>query len=270
MVVYKLTGSGNDFVVADGRHNPAESWHAAQIREICDRRVGLGADGFVVLAPGTAPSKVRFNFFNSDGKEAPMCGNGALCATRLARWLELVQSDEMVLETAAGDVQTRVIPGRPWRSELRMNLTPELSIPAIRLATGETSIHFTAIGVPHLVVLVSNVESAPVDERGSELRRHSDVEPLGANVNFVSRAGDSWSMRTYERGVEAETMACGTGAVACATTLLKLGEITLPWSVKTRSGNTLTVSGSVDSAGGLSDPSIEGEGRIVFRAVVFG
>lgn len=269
-VVYKLTGSGNDFVFADGRNNPAESWPAEQIRQLCDRRTGLGADGFAVVAPGSAPGKVRFTFFNCDGSQAPMCGNGALCATRIARWLEIVNTDDMILETGAGDVPTSVVAHQEWRSLLQMDIDPQLVQPDIPLANDESSIYFTTIGVPHAVILVGDLDSAPVFERGREIRNHPEIGPLGANVNFVARTSDSWAMRTYERGVEAETLACGTGAVACAAVLLRLGEIALPWNVFTRSGRTLTISGTQTKTGSLRHPSIQGEARIVFRAVLLG
>ncbi len=269
VVVYKMTGSGNDFVFVDGRVNPAAGWDRDQIAELCDRRTGIGADGFAVVEPGSGPGRVGFHFFNSDGSPAPMCGNAALCATRVARWLELVGSDQMILETGAGDVHTCTIDGAGERSQLRMDLAPELKPLPISLQQGERSITFTTIGVPHVVVVVDDVMSVNVADRGRELRRHAAVGPDGSNVNFVSQiSAGTWSMRTYERGVEAETYACGTGAAACATVLVQLDKVTLPWEVTTASGCTLTISGEVSSSNILSTPCITGEGRMVYRAVV--
>lgn len=269
VVAYKMTGSGNDFVFVDGRVNGLEEWDASSISAMCDRRNGLGADGFAVLEPGTATGRVRFHFFNSDGSSAPMCGNGALCATRLARWLELVEADEMVLETGAGDVRTRVLGGPQPRAELSMELTPSLSQPAIELGPGERSIAFTEVGVPHVVVVVDEVATVPVAERGREIRGHPSVGPAGSNVNFVSLGADgAWQMRTYERGVEAETLACGTGAAACAAVLVREGRATLPWEVLTRSCRTLAISGELNEDGTLVNPRVAGEARLVYRAVV--
>ena len=268
-IVFKMSGSGNDFVFVDGRSSPPETWDAARIREMCDRRNGLGADGFAILEPGEASGHIRFHFFNSDGRRAPMCGNGTLCATRMARWLELVAADDMVLETDAGEMFTRVLPGPEQRSELKLGITPELSRPdGIELREGEHSIHFTTVGVPHLVLVVADVAAVAVEQRGRELRHHDAMVPLGANVNFVSRAGSDWAMRTYERGVEAETLACGTGAVACAAVLLASGQAELPWNVRTTSGRVLTVTGTVTAAGVIQQPCLIGEGRLVLRAVV--
>jgi diaminopimelate epimerase len=267
--VYKMTGSGNDFLFVDGRVNPVAEWTADLIDELCDRRTGLGADGFAVVEPGSGAGRVRFHFFNRDGSPAPMCGNGALCATRIARWLELVQSDQMVLETGAGEVHTRALDGEAQQSELTMNVIPEVTQLEIDFLAGERSISFTTVGVPHVVVLVDDLASVPLMNRGRELRSHPAVGPAGSNVNFVARSPDaSWAMRTYERGVEAETLACGTGAAACATVLAGAQEISLPWNVSTASGCVLTIKAQLSEQGQLRNPSVTGEGRLVYRAVV--
>jgi diaminopimelate epimerase len=266
LVVYKLSGSGNDFVFVDGRLTPASEWKPEAIRRICDRRAGVGADGLAVLEPGSGPDRVRFHFFNSDGSRAPMCGNGSLCATRMARWLELVHNNEMVLETDAGEVRTRFLDGPDERSEFKLAAISEIEQPDIEAATGEKPCHFLTVAVPHLVVVVADVSQVPLAERGRELRFHPSLAPNGANVNFVSRDPAGWRMRTYERGVEAETFACATGAVACAAVLAHLGQIdSLPWQVQTTSGLILAVSGRLND-GKLEEPGVIGESRLVFRA----
>ncbi len=268
LVVYKLSGSGNDFVFVDGRLSPAESWEPEAIKKICDRRNGVGADGFAVLEPGSRAGRVRFHFFNSDGSRAPMCGNGSLCATRMARLLEFVSTPDMVLETDAGEVRTRVLDGPDERSEFRLPEIPELAAPAIDLGPGESSVFFATVAVPHLVLVVENVSSVDLERRGRELRYHPAVSPLGSNVNFVSCSGSGWVMRTYERGVEAETLACGTGAVASAAVLSRVGLIRqLPWEVQTASGMVLAVNGRIKD-GRLQEPSLIGESRLVYRAVL--
>jgi len=268
LVVYKLSGSGNDFVFVDGRLSPAESWEPNAIKKICDRRTGVGADGFAVLEPGSREGRVRFYFFNSDGSRAPMCGNGSLCATRIARALEFVSTPDMVLETDAGEVRTRALDGPEQRSEFKLPEISELVAPNIDLVAGESSVFFATVAVPHLVLAVENVASVELERRGRELRRHAAVGPLGSNVNFVSHTDNAWSMRTYERGVEAETLACGTGAVACAAALCRLGLVQqLPWHVQTASGMVLTVNGQVQR-GKLTEPSLIGESRLVYRAVL--
>ena len=269
LVVYKLSGSGNDFVFVDGRVTPASGWQPDTIRRICDRRSGIGADGFAVLEPGSRPGRVRFHFFNNDGSRAPMCGNGSLCATRMACWLELVPGNEMILETDAGEVQTRFLEGPEERSEFKLAAISELKVPEIEPVAGEKSFHFVTVAVPHLVVVVEDVSAVELAKRGRELRFHPSLEPGGANVNFATRVGAEWAMRTYERGVEDETLACGTGAVASTAVLCRSGDARPPLRFRTASGAVLTVLGDLDGTV-LRSPRLVGEGRIVFRAILGG
>lgn len=267
LVVYKLSGSGNDFVFVDGRVTPASGWQPDTIRRICDRRSGIGADGFAVLEPGSGPGRVRFHFFNNDGSRAPMCGNGSLCATRMACWLELVPGNEMILETDAGEVQTRFLEGPEERSEFKLAAISELIVPEIEPVAGEKSFHFVTVAVPHLVVVVEDVSAVELAKRGRELRFHPSLEPGGANVNFVSHGPNGWTMRTYERGVEAETFSCATGAVSCAAVLCHLSQIdSLPWEVRSASGLSLSVNGRLAKGNKLVEPGVIGESRLVFRA----
>ncbi len=271
-VVYKMSGSGNDFVFVDGRMSSLDQWGPESIERVCSRRLGVGADGFAVLEPGAGAGRVRFHFFNRDGTRAPMCGNGALCATRMARWLELVPGPDLVLETDAGEVRCRALDGPKPLAEFMLPEIPTPLEPEIDAETGERSIHFLSVGVPHLVLLVDDVSQARLTDRGRELRHHPAVGSAGANVNFLGTdpAGSSnWRMRTYERGVEAETLACGTGAVACAAALVHSRTVqSLPWDVHTSSGQVLTVGGTVDASSELTAPTLTGEARLVFRAIL--
>ena len=272
-IVYKMTGSGNDFLFVDGRRHPLGEWPAERIQRLCHRRLSLGADGLVVLEPGSGPAAVRFHFFNSDGGRAAMCGNAALCATRLAAWLGLAPADGMRLETDAAVYETRCLTDGGNRAEIRLGDVTRMETPEIPLASGELGVGLATVGVPHLVVLVEDVATVDLPNRGRELRHHRALGPSGANVNFVSPQGGAWSMRTYERGVEAETLACGTGAVACAAFLASTGRAEPPYEVRTASGSVLTVSGSVSggkapSRAVLTDALLAGEGRLVFRAVL--
>ena len=271
-VVYKMTGSGNDFVMVDGRTGPASEWTPEQIRKVCDRRDGLGADGLAVLEPGDESGHVRFHFFNNDGNRTEMCGNASLCATRLAVRLELAQPDGMVLDTDAGPIETRVLPGPGERAEIGLPQVMWCDAPDIPLLPGELSLHLVTVGVPHLAIQVDEILETRWDilPRGRELRAHPDLPDGGANVNFVWLADGKWKMRTYERGVEAETPACGTGAVAVAATLACDERITLPWKVETASGKILEVSGTLTHARNqaLANARLAGEGRAIFRAVL--
>lgn len=269
IVIYKMSGSGNDFVMADGRTQPLARWTAELIREVCARGTGVGADGLAVLEPGSRRGAVRFHFFNSDGSRAPMCGNGALCAIRLAAWLELGPREGMVLETDAGEVEGRCLPGDEERAEIVTPAVGALVEPDIELAAGERSIHFTTVGVPHLVVRVGDLAAVPLLQRGRELRLHPAI-PGGTNVNFLANGDQGWAMRTYERGVEAETLACGTGAVAATAILARAGEAEPPLEIGTASGTTLTVSADLAPDRSLERPRLAGPACLVFRAVLGG
>ena len=213
---YKMSGSGNDFIMLDGRIEAPSRWPADRTRAICDRRLGVGADGLVILSPEGA-GQVRMTFFNCDGSLASMCGNAALCSTRLAGRLELAPPGEIELLTGAGSFPVRCLDPD---SIAALNL-PDFDVPkplkGIRLAPGEMEISLATVGVPHLIVLVEDLDRVDLTHRGRELRFDPLAGPAGANVNFVgSRPNNdgAWPVRTYERGVEGETLACGTGAVA--------------------------------------------------------
>jgi len=262
---FKMTGSGNDFVMVDGRVSPADGWSPARIREICDRRMGVGADGLVVLTP-EGPGRVRMSFWNCDGSVAAMCGNAALCSTRLAAHLGMASGEGMTLVTGAGAFQTRCSPD-PWQAAL--NLPPvdlPIPVPEVALEPGELRLHLGTVGVPHAILEVRDIEAIDLDRRGRELRYHPAMGPAGANVNFIGPvlAGQPTAIRTYERGVEAETLACGTGTVAAALALAAQGHLGLPASFRTRSGRVLVVDARL--GGGRADQIwLGGEGRLVFE-----
>lgn len=266
---YKMTGSGNDFVMLDGRVHRVTDWPAERIVAVCDRRNSVGADGFVVLTP-VAPRRVRMSFFNSDGSEAAMCGNAALCSTVLATHLSMSNSAIMELETGAGTFPTR---RSDTPSQASLNL-PDFQLPretGISRAPGELGIWLATVGVPHLTVLVDDVEKVDLAARGRELRFHPGAGPAGANVNFVAPAPDApgsrWLMRTYERGVEGETLACGTGAVATAVALGVSGRGSLPAIIVSRSGRPLEIRASLGPSQ-ASQVWLSGEGRLVFSGML--
>jgi diaminopimelate epimerase len=271
-VFYKMTGSGNDFVVLDGRHTGIGDWPAERIRAICDRRHGVGADGFVILAPEPEPGAVRMHFFNADGSRAPMCGNASLCSTRLAFRSGMAPA-EMVLVTDAGRLPSRSLPGAGERAEIHLaDFAALRPVPEVALLPGEVSVWLGAPGgPPHAVVVVADVETVDVLARGRELRHHPAFAPGGANINFVSpptpRSGGRWPMRTYERGVEGETLACGTGAVGCAVVLAELGRLAPPAELLSRGGYPLSIQFKRSGAT-ISDAWLAGEGRLAFRGVL--
>jgi diaminopimelate epimerase len=262
---YKMTGSGNDFVVFDASHGSTRDFeNEAMIRSLSARGTGVGADG-VVFVEKAGDGDVRMRYYNSDGSEAALCGNASLCSTRLAVELGLAQAGGFVLHTAAGALKARIRDGLP---EVDLEPVREVKPDASDLGQrpGEARLGYACAGVPHVVIEISDIESADVTGRGPELRNHPALAE-GANVNFVSRRPDgSFTYRTYERGVEAETLACGTGAVAAAILLASWGESGKETTLWTRSALPLTVTLRRD--GDAWFPSLRGEGRIVFEGSV--
>jgi diaminopimelate epimerase len=267
-IFFKMTGSGNDFVMLDGRFTSAERWPATRVAAICDRRSGVGADGLVILTPD-GPGRVRMSYWNSDGSRAAMCGNAALCSTRLAVYLELVEPGELCLLTDAG-----VVPGRSDGAtdgaEIRLpDAEIPVGIPQLEPQAGERWVVLGTVGVPHLVVRVDDLEAVDLPRRGRSLRFDPAAGPEGANVNFVApglAAGEPWRIRTYERGVEGETLACGTGTVAAAIVLAARGEAAMPVRFRSRGGPELLVRGELN--GGLAhDVWLGGQGRLLFRGL---
>ena len=265
---YKMTGSGNDFVMLDGRATKPEHWSPARVRALCDRRNGIGADGLVILTPA-ASGTVRMSYWNSDGSHGAMCGNAALCSGRLSVELEMVPPGEFSLLTDAGTV--RVL-SRAHHDEAEISL-PDVDLPRqlpeVDTAAGERWLSLGTVGVPHVVVRVDEVEHADVLGRGGRLRSDPRVGPGGANVNFVGRNGDGdspWLIRTFERGVEGETLACGTGTVAAALALSSRSEASLPVRFRSRGGPELTVRAQVRGSR-ASGIWLAGQGRLLFRGV---
>jgi diaminopimelate epimerase len=265
---YKMTGSGNDFVVLDGRATSPDRWPAELIRAICDRRTGVGADGLVILTPATAES-VRMAYWNSDGSHGAMCGNAALCCGRMAVDLELVSPGEFCLLTDAGVVRVR---SQMQNDQAEINLPgcglPE-SVPGLAAGPGEEWLVMGTVGVPHVVIRVPDVGKIDVLGRGRELRWDGRVGPAGTNVNFISPSGDAqgpWLIRTFERGVEGETLACGTGTVAAALALAGRDEASMPVTFRSRGGLELQVR-AVLNGSTASEVWLGGQGRLLFRGV---
>ncbi|MDP9202690.1 MAG: diaminopimelate epimerase [Gemmatimonadota bacterium] len=262
---YKMTGSGNDFVVFDATSGSVGHLENEEtIRSLSARGTGVGADGVVFLEK-SGESDVRMRYYNSDGSEAALCGNASLCSTRLAVELGLAQGGGFVLHTAAGSLKARIRDGLP---EVDLEAVREIRPDASDLGkkAGEAHIGYASAGVPHVVVEISDVEAADVTARGAELRNHPALA-AGANVNFVSKRPDgSFTYRTYERGVEGETLACGTGAVATAILLSIWAESGKETTLWTRSGLPLTI--TLRREGDSWLPSLRGEGRVVFEGTV--
>lgn len=262
--MYKMTGSGNDFAMLDGRSTGVDDLSCEQIAAVCDRRWGVGADGFVVLTP--EDEAIRMIYWNADGSRAAMCGNAALCSAQLAVYLEMVPAGDLRLLTDAG-----VVPARSGSGDAAEINLPDFDMPVaapgLQAAAGERWLDFATVGVPHLIVRVDDVEAVDVDVRGRALRCSPVLGPEGANVNFVARgAGGLWLIRTYERGVEGETLACGTGTVAAGVALAGRKETPLPVRFRTRGGPELAVRSTIQGTHSRN-VWLGGQGRLVFRAI---
>ncbi len=238
----KMHGAGNDFIMIDYRDLNGVALGSASIAALCDRRTGVGADGLIIIGPGSSPgSSFRMDYYNADGGEAEMCGNGARCSVSFAHHLGLVQ-DSCKFDTQAGPLDGT----RHGPEDIEVKLTPWRNL-ELEIDVGETpwsAHHSCDTGVPHLVIPVEDIESVRVTEWGSRLRHHQKFSPAGTNVNWVARLKNSerFLMRTFERGVEAETLACGTGASAVAVVLCRLGLADSPVTLQTRGGDLLIVS----------------------------
>ena len=259
---YKMSGSGNDFVFFDVDAEPASDLETPEaIRAICARGTGVGADGLVFFSR-PQNDVVDIRYYNSDGSTGELCGNATLCSVRLARLLGS-SADSFTIRTEAGDVDARLVDGLPEIDlEGVVDVTPDF-VP-IPPAGSEQRLGYALVGVPHVVIEVPDLGAVDVIGRGREVRTHRSLA-MGANVNFVAREngdGKDWSIRTYERGVEGETLACGTGAVAAAVLLTAWGRASEPVDLVTRSGRILTVRLRKDGAGWK--PSLRGAADLVF------
>jgi diaminopimelate epimerase len=261
----KLSGSGNDFILIDNRSSSLEETNLeAFIVGICRRRLSVGADG-VILIETSETADFRWRFFNSDASLADMCGNGARCAARFA-FLQGICGTLARFETGAGLVEARI---EGVRVKVKMTDPKDLKLDLrIDLASGSITVSSVNTGVPHVVVLADDIEKVDVGGMGREIRFHPLFAPAGTNANFICResAGEI-AIRTYERGVEGETLACGTGAVAGALVAAgKLG-LTSPVRVRTRSGEQLTVH-FANNAGCFRDVYQEGDARLIYTGVL--
>jgi diaminopimelate epimerase len=261
----KMNGAGNDFVLVDNRAQ-AIRLTTEQVIRLCDRHRGVGADGVMLLVPArTGQADWAWDFYNSDGSVAEMCGNGARCFGRYVQKLTGTNRD-FSFETAAGIITAsfqgeRVTVNLTRPKDLRLNQT-------VPLATGDTTIHSLNTGVPHAVLYVSDADQAMVMQLGPEIRRHAHFGPRGTNVNFVQVMGaNQIRVRTFERGVEGETLACGTGVSAAALISARVHGFTSPVMVQVQGGDQLEVSFKQDGVE-FDDVRLTGPADFVFTGQI--
>ena len=242
----KMNGAGNDFVLLDNRAQKIRLT-TEQITHLCDRHSGVGADGLMLLVPArNGEADWAWDFYNSDGSAADMCGNGARCFGRFVQKVTGVNRD-FSFETTAGIITAsfqgeRVTVSLTQPKDLRLNQN-------VSLATGKTTIHSLNTGVPHAVLYVPDADQAMVMQLGPEVRHHAHFAPRGTNVNFVQVLEPNHiRVRTFERGVEGETLACGTGVTAAALISARVHRFTSPVKVQVQGGDQLEVSFKDDGA----------------------
>lgn len=266
----KMSGSGNDFIFVDHRDVADwESWDLPQVaRLLCRRRISVGADGLVLIVPPRDPANdFAWRFFNADGSEAEMCGNAARCAAKFVSLKGLVSSTEMRFETLSGVIEAALVgEGARVRMGDPSGIRPQLTVV---LPEGEVELVCMDTGVPHAVQFVEDLEKVRVVELGGLIRRHQAFAPRGTNVDFVEIVDcSSLKMRTYERGVEDETLACGTGAVASALAAHLAGRTQPPVVVTTRGGGRLKVDFVPRGNGDYTEVFLEGDAKVIYEGVI--
>jgi len=262
----KMSGSGNDFIMVDNRAGILDGIDLpAWVVAVCRRNLSVGADG-VILIENDAEIDFAWRFYNNDGGEAEMCGNGGRCVVRWAHDLGAA-GEHVAFRTKVGVIRGWVLGGR----EVRVQLTPphdyrervELEIDGAKLTAA-----FLNTGVPHAVLAVDDAEATDVAGLGRAVRFHPAFAPDGANANFVQVIDDHAAViRTYERGVEGETLACGTGCVATAITMTLAGRLQNPVRLTTRGGEVLTVD-FTQTESGVEDPTLQGPVRYVAEGII--
>jgi diaminopimelate epimerase len=259
---YKMHGGGNDFVLIDHRERfILEAEQPQFARRVCHRQLGAGADGLILIEPSPS-ANFRWRFYNADGSEPEMCGNGGRCAARFAVLNGIAPAD-LSFETLAGTIKAEV---RGRRVKLLMTGVGDVRMDQTIPLEEETLVgHFMKVGVPHVAVPVADLEAAPVTRWGRTIRFHPLFAPAGTNVNFIQVEGpQDLRIRTYERGVEDETLACGTGAVASALLSARLGQVKSPVTVHTRGGEALIIY-FTPRGEAFTEVFLEGDALVVYQ-----
>lgn len=264
---YKMSGSGNDFIIIDNRDLSLNVGDLSSFaRRVCARKISVGADGLFLIEP-SATVDFKWRFFNSDGSIAEMCGNGSRCVARYA-YLRGIAGAKMSFETLAGIITAEV------RGDVvKVRLTDPSTLKNVQqiLLDGQACVlDCIDTGVPHAVSFVNNLETFAVFDTGRKIRRHEFFHPKGTNANFASVLDrHTMKVRTYERGVEDETLACGTGAVASVLAAAGRNLVDSPVDVIVQSGETLRVYFSRLDGGGFKEIYLEGKVKIVYQGLLF-
>jgi diaminopimelate epimerase len=263
---YKMSGSGNDFIIIDNRDLSLKIVDLTVfVRRVCQRKISVGADGLFLIEP-SAVADFKWQFFNSDGSVAEMCGNGSRCVARFA-YIKGIAGNKMSFETLAGIISAEV---NDDVVKVRLTDPSPLTLGVkVRLDDCECVLDCIDTGVPHAVSFMDQVDTCAVVEQGRQIRRHNHFLPRGTNANFVTVIDrHKIRVRTYERGVEDETLACGTGDVASVLAAAARGWVDSPVDVIVQSGEILRV--YFDKKDGLfKEIYLEGKVKIVYQGMLF-
>ena len=259
----KMSGTGNDFIVIDHRQeriSPALMPEFARL--VCRRRFSVGADGLIFIEHSDR-ADFQWRFFNADGSEAEMCGNGARCAARFA-YMHGIAPAHMRFATLAGIIEANVA---DVNVSIRMTAPKNFHLERqVALADRTVLLHCVDTGVPHAVLFVDDFEGLDIRALGREIRFHRDFMPAGTNVNFVQfLENGALKVRTYERGVENETLACGTGATAAALLAAVLGKSASPVNIITSGNDRLTISFDLQAGPAASNVFLKGPAHVIYH-----
>jgi diaminopimelate epimerase len=260
----KMDGAGNDFILIDNRAGNIDL-NRSQIARLCDRHRGIGADGILLLEKASNHADFRMRYFNADGGEAEMCGNGARCFARFANKVA-GRHEKISFETPAGLIAAELTDDLVT---LQMTEPTDLRLSIdVRAADQNKTVHFINSGVPHVVIPVSRIDDVDIRREGSAIRHHKMFLPNGTNVNFIEKRGPKeLAVRTYERGVENETLACGTGVVASALIFSVVEKVNGPITVIARGGDELQV-GFEKSDNQFRNVTLTGPAEFVFEGTI--
>lgn len=263
----KMVATGNDFVLLDNRGKKAEKKIGSLskfAKTVCARRLSVGADGLLAVE-NSKQADIMMRIFNPDGSEVTMCGNGSRCAAYYTAQKGITKN-RLSIETKAGILKAHV-----GKNGVRIEMMEPKEFKSrfsIDVYDETFEVDFLHTGVPHVVYFVEDLESFDVKRFGKEIRFHKEFASEGTNANFVKILDrHDIAIRTYERGVEEETLACGTGAVASAIVASELHSVEPPVRVKTRGGDVLTVHFKKKD-GRYRDVFLEGEVRLVYEGRV--
>ena len=263
---YKMNGAGNDFIVIDNR-DLQSSLDTETIEALCDRHRGIGADGLLAVEPSENGADYKFRYYNADGGEAEMCGNGARCFGRFTAHLTDEMKDKVTFETIAGTLAAEMV-GDDVRIAMSEPKDLRMSVNT-RISGLDADLHFVNTGVPHVVVFVNDLDDLDVFQHGRTIREHEDFAPAGTNANFAKvLAPNHIAIRTYERGVEDETLACGTGMVASALVHHLLTGATSPIKVDVEGGDTLEIGFEKTGDQAFTNVTLTGPADFVFEGEI--